>query len=137
MSSPSFVSCTWVKARLNMSWKISRSVNGDPCRTYIATYQGSATARMIEQPADDLEAQQLAPALRVVATYAKAQRIGSPKPAGPFAHRRDRREEPGRDVEEAPRAALAPVHVEHERRETPAHMRRLRSAGSCSTSPRA
>ena len=29
MSSPSFVSCTWVKARLNMSWKISRSVDPD------------------------------------------------------------------------------------------------------------
>ena len=50
VSSPSFVSCTCEKARLNMSWKMSRSVNGEPWRMYIATYQGNATTRMIKSP---------------------------------------------------------------------------------------
>ena len=84
VSSPSFVSCTCEKARLNMSWKISRSVNGDPWRMYIATYQGIATARMTSTPVR-ISRRSSSLQRRFVATYANAQSIGRPKPAGPFA----------------------------------------------------
>ena len=84
VSSPSFVSCTCEKARLNMSWKMSRSVNGEPWRTYIATYQGIATARITSTPVM-ISRRRSSLQRRFVATYANAQSIGRPKPAGPLA----------------------------------------------------
>jgi hypothetical protein len=33
-----------------MSWKISRSMKGGPWRTYIAAYQGAATASTTSSP---------------------------------------------------------------------------------------
>jgi hypothetical protein len=33
-----------------MSWKMSRSVNGEPWRTYMDTYQGMATTKITSRP---------------------------------------------------------------------------------------
>ncbi len=81
-------------ARLNMSWKISRSVNGGPWRTYIATYQGIATARTMSSPATisnstisrtmrSRRATTSSPG-RDAARYASVTSTGRPKPAGPL-----------------------------------------------------
>ena len=106
-----------------MSWKMSRSVNGAPWRTYIATYQGSATARMMSSPPtisncvelahDALQAREERP--RPAATRRGTRSvtsIGRPKPAGPLPSVEMAAKNQAAEVVEAPHAALAPAHVE-------------------------
>jgi len=50
VSSPWFVSCTWSKVRLIMSWKMSSSVNGVPWRMYDAMNHGKTRAQATRSP---------------------------------------------------------------------------------------